>query len=652
MYIIKNILYYIYYFFLRLKFIIKNQKDRTVLILSQVYILLLSFGITFFVFKLLTNDKYNAFDLIFKKESGAYFIRFMLSYLLIFIICDFLYFLTFYLYVPLFIIYPLISFAAIINIIKLELRREPLVLSDLFLLKESIDVAGNSSFDFTQYLPYLISVFIILLILPVFIRRIKLNRKKRLIFGFAAFSVFFLFFYSVTAKENTFIEKRMNLAIWNANTEYKSNGFILEIFKNSKRSIFLAPKNYNRAKVEEYASELGYVDKIITLEDINISPEKMPNVIIIMNEAYWDSKNMTNIELNQDPMESVRDLMKESGNLSLLSPQFGGGTANIEYEFLTGKSLLYYPPNSMIYQQFITKEQWSLAWYFRNIGYVTSAIHPYYDWFWKRNIVYPLLGFENMYFNTPGTLNYIDRRGQYISDAAVVREIISRYVEHSNDGEIPVFTFAITMQNHYPYSEGRYTEEERQIKLVKSTEDFECNASAETFVEGVRYASKSLVYLIDYFRNVERPTYIIMFGDHAPIFVNNKLFYITDENDEILFEDTYNTYKTPLIIWTNQTDLSILNKIKSIKTVSPFMLTEEIFNLTNLPKPGYIEMLSKIKEKTKGFTEKYTLDENGELIGENPSSVEINKIKDIFNKLRVVQYDTTVGKNYYIKEFR
>jgi phosphoglycerol transferase MdoB-like AlkP superfamily enzyme len=548
--------------------------------------------------------------------------------------------------------YPLITVASIINIIKIDLRSEPLVFSDLFMLKEAADFAGKSQFDFTKYLSFLIPVFILLLILPLFIRRVKLNLKKRAVFWLAAICVAFFFFYATIIPERTFIERKMNLTVWDPVLEYKTNGFILSFFKSSKRNIFFTPLNYNPSKVQEYALELGYIDKSVSLDDITLSPDEMPNVIVIMNEAYWDPSNMNNISLNKDPMESVRELMAKNGNLFLLSSQLGGGTANIEYEFLTGKSLLYYPPNAMIYQQFITKKQWSLAWYFRNIGYSTTAIHPYQDWFWKRNIVYPLLGFENMYFNTPGTLNYIDRRGQYIGDGAVSREIISRYLEFSENGEKPVFTFAITMQNHYPYPAGRYKGEEKQIELVKSTENPDLNVSAETYSEGVRYGSNAFIYLTEYFKNVERPTYIILFGDHAPTFAGDPLLYILDENDMLILDDVYNMYKTPLIIWTNLDDLDIYDKIRSINTISPFMLTEEIFNLTQLPKPGYIEMLSKIKEHTNGFNEKYTLDNDGNLVGENPAFVEINNIKNIFNKLRVVQYDATVGKNYFIYEFK
>jgi phosphoglycerol transferase MdoB-like AlkP superfamily enzyme len=350
-------------------------------------------------------------------------------------------------------------------------------------------------------------------------------------------------------------------------------------------------------------------------------------------------------------MESVRRLTEENGGISMLSPQIGGGTSNVEYEFLTGKNVIYFPPSAIVYQQFITQKEWSLAWYFRDYGYATTAIHPYHDWFWKRNLVYPLFGFENIYFND-GTLNYIDVKGGYISDKAVSDEIISRYNMFAEDGERPVFTFAVTMQNHGPYYP-RYFGDDAQIQLINKL-DPSPEGIAESFAEGVRYSSEAFAYLTEYFKDVDRPTYIIMFGDHAPSAVPDiRDFYAINENGDISADDIYNMYKTPLLVWTNQNNPETAEKIRSIGTVTPQMLTEEIFSVTGMPKPAYIQMLSKIKETTRGFTSRYTLDGNGGLIGADPANLPQNQelIKSLYDKLNVVQYDATVGKQYFISDF-
>jgi hypothetical protein len=411
----------------------RNQKNGTVLILSQLYIFLLSFCITFFTFKLLhfkgstmelltrgtglkpylplfgiafllaaglpfavkflKSDlksriiKYALigvtalifialtiffFYMLFQTSvnhegemarNGALMLRFLLSYLIILIICEFFYFTTFFLYTPLFIVYPLVSIAGIINVAKVGFRNEPFVFTDLLIFRESLNIGSDYPLEMGTYLPYLIRFFIVLLILPLFIRQIKferLNIVKRVTAGFMALVIAGSFFSYTLLVNKTILERTAKYAVWNLADEYRHNGFVLSFLWSTKRSIMLPPADYNRNNVREYALELGYPEDYI-MPRLTKTQEELPNVIVIMNEAYWDTDNLTGIAFNQDPLESVRGLLEKNG-ATLLSPQIGGGTSNVEFEFLTGKNGIYYPPGSMIYQQFINKKHWSLAW--------------------------------------------------------------------------------------------------------------------------------------------------------------------------------------------------------------------------------------------------------------------------------------------------
>jgi len=341
----------------------------------------------------------------------------------------------------------------------------------------------------------------------------------------------------------------------------------------------------------------------------------------------------------------------------------------------------------MIYQQFINNEHWSLAWHFRELGYATTAIHPYFGWFWRRSTVYPLLGFENIFFDD-GSLHYIDMEGRYISDQAVSWEIISRYEETlRNDGDRPIFTFAVTMQNHGPYNDNRYRDDHRQIHLLQNrpsgssaglaetfaeglrfpSEAFlhlaylrnrrtERNTGlVETFAEGLRFSSEAFMYLAEYFVNVSRPTYIIMFGDHAPSpIAAMQEFYASGiggrgTHEEggmgMTEEERFGTRITPIVIWSNTGSPGYYEALRNIRTVTPQMLTVELFNITGMPKPPYIQMLENIMETTRGFTQVFKLDAEGGVSWTMDFS-SFPEIRGIYDKLRVVQYDRTLGRNY------
>ena len=618
----------------------KNQKNITVFVFSQLYIFFLTFCITYFIFKLLTNLETSTLGLIFGEKTDLMFPRFLVSYLFVLIICEFLYFTTFFLYIPL-AIYPAAALLGIANVAKINFRGDPIVFTDMLLFRETVNIASQYPLGAGKYLPFLIPVLILLLVLPLFLRRLKVKAPKRIISVIAAFAVSFLFFARMFTAEKTVIEKTAGSTVWNLAQEYGQNGFILEFMLSAKRSFMLPPNGYGKEAVKNSALELGYPENYDTAD----APDILPNVIVIMNEAYWNTDNLTGIGFNADPLESVRKIMDQSGNLSMLSPHVGGGTANIEFEFLTGKNIVYYPPAAMVYQQFITQKHWSLAWYFRSYGYSATAIHPYFDWFWKRNSVYPLLGFENIYFND-GNLKHKDIKGRYISDKAVADEIIYNYEKFSENGGKPVFTFAVTMQNHGPYY-AWYSGGDAVIKSLNELGEKSANI-VETYAEGVRYASEAFLYITQYFENEKRPTYIVMFGDHAPSPVADMAeYYAIGENGEITEEVIYNKYTTPLLVWTNVKDPETEEKIRNIKTVTPQMLTGEIFNITGMPKPPYIEMLENIKKTTRGFNSRYILDENGI----HRPAEDFETLGDIYEKLKLVQYDATLGKKYFADEF-
>jgi phosphoglycerol transferase MdoB-like AlkP superfamily enzyme len=83
----------------------------------------------------------------------------------------------------------------------------------------------------------------------------------------------------------------------------------------------------------------------------------------------------------------------QSGNV--FSPEFGGMTANVEFEALSGFSNAFLPYGSIPYQQYVRGQVPSLPSFLKNQGYETVAMHPFEGWFWNRNDVYKSFGFDN-----------------------------------------------------------------------------------------------------------------------------------------------------------------------------------------------------------------------------------------------------------------
>ncbi|RVC19245.1 LTA synthase family protein, partial [Mesorhizobium sp. M7A.F.Ca.AU.002.02.1.1] len=224
--------------------------------------------------------------------------------------------------------------------------------------------------------------------------------------------------------------------MWDQKENYASNGFALAFALNVPMAHVSAPP--------------GYSDKAIAAiarPDVTASvPAEKPDIIIVMSESFWDPTKLPGVTITPDPIPNVRAL--RSG--SMFSPEFGGMTANIEFEALTGFSNAFLPAGSIPYQQYVRTPTPSLATFLKSQGYRARAIHPGTNWFWNRGAVYADFGFND--FKSEETLPPMQKRGPLASDAAMTDEIISE----ADASEEPVFFFAVSLQNHGPYEPNRY----------------------------------------------------------------------------------------------------------------------------------------------------------------------------------------------------
>ena len=237
---------------------------------------------------------------------------------------------------------------------------------------------------------------------------------------------------------------------------------------------------------------------------VSLMKEK-PNIIIIMSESFWDPTSIESLEFGTDPMPTVRKYQKGE----ILSPTFGGGTSNVEFEALTGFSNMFLPPGSVPYQQYIKNELPALPRYLNGLGYETKAVHPYPKWFWNREQVYKHIGFEE--FKDIDGFKDPFYKGPFVSDEQVTKTII----EQTEQTEEPVFTYAITMQNHTGYNSDKYPEYAVETHTPPEVDPV-FNLLLRSYTQGISDADAALKQLIDYYETSDEPTLVVFFGDRLP----------------------------------------------------------------------------------------------------------------------------------------
>lgn len=522
----------------------------------------------------------------------------------------------------------------IVNYLKLIFRGDPLYPSDFTQITHMQSVIPMVMDYFSwSYIFVIILSIVACIVAGIYMRRYIQNVKIHL--GIRALlvvgSIFVLYAYGNFA--NTFMNKvfqksGVDFVLWNQNENYASNGFVLGFISNLDTTVMEKPKNYSKENMLQIAND---INKQYSGNIGSQKKKEKPNIIFVMSESFWDPTKVTNLSFSEDPVPNLHHYIENFPGGQTISPTFGGNTANVEFEALTSYSMSLLKPGSIPYQQVITnkKEIPSIPTALKKEGYYTSAIHSFGRTFFKRDDVYKVLGFDK--FNAEDTMENVDIDGDYISDLAMSKEIIAELEKQKQ----PTFIHAVTMQNHFPFTEGRFGE---NLIEISGLENEDSKGELETYTEGLRRSDEALQYLIEQLDNFDRPTLLVFFGDHLPSLGTNKSFY--KENGYITNEKTPNERlamaQTPLLMYAN---FDMPND--NLGLVSPIHFSNLIFDYAGLNKSLFYQFLSEFYKEIPVLRDELKVDKNGEVINDLTK-----KQKEMLEQYKMLQYDLLVGNQY------
>ena len=385
------------------------------------------------------------------------------------------------------------------------------------------------------------------------------------------------------------------LGIYTQQWVTQANGFLLNFTVALRYSSVDKPEDYSHDKVLELMEEYPGVEG-------DSSMTKPTNVIVVMNESFSDLTIFDNLEVSQDPTPFLHSLSENTIQGWMYSPVTGGGTASVEFEYLTGFSTIFQPPHTVAYQLYAQEGMPSLASLFGVQGYETTAFHPYKSSGWNRPIVYSDMRFDNQLYQENVSNAYLIR--SYISDQSDYETIFQITDKEQGD---PTFVFNVTMQNHSSYAQG-WNNLDKTVTV--SDELRQADYSSEQYFSLVRESDQALEQLIAHYEASDEPTMIVFFGDHQPPLKNafyEKLY--GKPLEERTTEEVMKQYQVPFFIWTNYDIEEQENVI-----LSPNYLGVLTAQLTGMPLTGFMNFLSQIYEEMPAITPVGILTGDGEYL--------------------------------------
>jgi len=520
------------------------------------------------------------------------------------------------------------------NQLRIFYTSDTLLLTDFLFLQTTGELTNFVDVTFFNSIKYILSPTIITIALFVWLLyindkySIELKNKKINIAMFLISILSLTTLFLPIKQVDKFILKNVYeyekttdyiLAVSNTRYYYKY-GVVSGMYGKFLETRKYEPEGYNE---EELLYTINNVERIEPTWN-------SPNVIVVFSESFWDVSQLKGIEFSKDITPNYHKLQQEGKLIEMISPSYGGISANVEFEILTGGSLNYFSKGYIPYMQ-MYKDDKSFSYpsvinEFRWNGYKTIILNSASKNMFNCDNVYDYYRVSERHH----LYDEINLNGEYVTDKYITDEIIKYF--DNKDKEEKTFYFAITMGGHMPYYEERYKNYDFEVE--KSKYNKEITGTIKSYAQGIYMADQELGRLYDYIQTLDEETIIVFFGDHLPHLQTESgkdaLFEIDYLNNDYDLESVYKQFNTNALILSNY-DI----EYDDTKYLSPDLLLTYVMNNMNMNLSNYYQWLYTTIETLPSSNYVVSISNDGQLhytLGLK------NEMKEIYELRKKVQY--------------
>lgn len=407
---------------------------------------------------------------------------------------------------------------------------------------------------------------------------------------------------------------------------YRSRGTIIGFAFNASSNKMSKPRDYSSQAIRELAHRYRTNTEIST----NTKPV---NIIYILNESLTSPQTtMDKYPIEQgSPLSYIDNILQDpqtnQASGYMVSPEYGGGTANVEFEANTGFSNYFL--RSIPYQDILPKKKSfpSIMHYLKAQGYQCHAYHPFDGAMYQRPEAYRALGISKFYDRSSLRHLHQGKFGEYISDASTYPNI---YRQQKKSRQ---FSLIVTMQNHMPYLENIGTKSNYHL-VDAVNEDSTKKQKLQTYFQELHESDQAFKNLVNHFQNSQQKTLIVMYGDHYP----------GDGLYDNLADETLIVHATPFVMAANF-DLPQQN----YGYFSPNYMSLWILQQLGYPLTPFYNLLMRLNQEVPVLTQPLQIDSNGSQYTNLHSKKATWQKSQVYHDYEMLEYDLTYGKGYAYK---
>ena len=413
----------------------------------------------------------------------------------------------------------------LINGILLLYRVTPFTGPDVKLLGDGLAIARKYLPPYGVYICYVVLgiIGILMIILLIVSPRYKEKIRYRYVVPFVIVSI--AAFFGITQLA---LEKRvLSNYFGNIAFAYEDYGYPYCLTTTLFNTGISMPRDYSENEIRRIADSEKNLPETAEGE--------YPNIIFLQLESFFDPTMVNYLKISEDPIPNFRRLMKDYSSGYFKVPSVGAGTANTEFETITGMSLHYFGPGEYPYKSILLEKTCESAPYvLKTLGYTCHAIHNNEANFYGRKNVFPNLGFDT--FVSEEYMEEEDQKNPlgWVKDKILTKEILKCL----NYSEGPDYIYTISVQGHGDYPTEPILED--PVISVTGSPTEEMNCKWEYYVNQVYEMDLFVQELVEALSDYPEKVVLVMYGDHLPTM-------------DLTVEDLKNKYlfQTEYVVWDN-----------------------------------------------------------------------------------------------------
>ena len=422
------------------------------------------------------------------------------------------------------------------NFILLSFRTTPLTGNDIEILRSVIGIIGIYLSIFDMVVIGILLSFGVFLIVIAFIKLPK-NKPvfKNALFTFCCTIILLLGTSKLAIASGSLTDDFGNLA-----DAYQEYGFSYCFTTSIIDRGIEKPKTYSKEAVQAALDDMQVLPEIPNLdvaveEDLfQESTIKHPNIVVIQLESFFDVNYLKEARFSEDPIPNFTALKENFSSGFLSVPSIGAGTANTEFEVLSGMNLSYFGAGEYPYKTVLKDTAIeSMAFNLEAYDYKSHAIHNNTGTFYSRYQVYPHLGFDS--FSSIEYMNKVTYNPLGWSKDEVLKPEILKAIEETDTQD---FIFAVSVQPHGKYPDNIIDDSQFiDMEVPLREEDI---IGYEYFINQLREVDDFVGDLKKALEDYKEPTVLVIYGDHLPS--------LDIQNEDLSNGDIF---QTEYVMWSN-----------------------------------------------------------------------------------------------------